>query len=224
MEKLESSEENEKIITDAVTPKKAGLNDEDYSRYPAKLQDEGTDENFERTKVEIERKFTELLAALSEETVQLSEFLIEEKKLIQELCTLLRDTLRHLNLSFDVPVEAVPELQSNAKKIILNNEGHLIMMYKGEKVSSKILEDYPPRIVLTVIWNIIPELEKSLRNYKRRISQRVNIFEKIRKELKNIRLIFTSSEQRQEVSIGGSGNLKNLISQSEKEKGSSKDT
>jgi hypothetical protein len=129
-----------------------------------------------------------------------------------------------LKLSVEIPAEAVPELQSTAKKTILNNEGHLILMFEGEKVSSKILEDYPPRIVLTVIWNIIPELKKALQNYRRRISQRVNIFEKIRKELKNIRLIFTSSEQREEVSIGGSGDLKNPIFQSEKEKDSSKGT
>lgn len=222
MENLESRED-EKIVVDAAVQKKDGLS-QDYSNYPAKLHDEGTDEDFERTKAEIERRFTELLAALSEETLQLSEFLIEEERLVQELCTLLRETLRYLNLSFEVPAEAVPELQSNAKKIILNNEGHLILMFKGEKVSSKILEDHPPRIVLAVIWNIIPELEKSLRDYRRRISQRVNIFEKIKKELKNIRLIFTSSEQKQEVSIGGSDNLKNLISQSEDEKGPSKGT
>lgn len=222
MENLESSEK-ERIIVDAVVQEKEALNDEDYFRYPAKLQDEGTDKDFERTKADIERRFNELLAALSEETLQLSEFLIEEKKLIKELCTLLRETLRHLNLSFEVPAEAVPELQSSAKKIILNNEGHLILMFEGEKVSSKILEDHSPRIVLTVIWSIIPELNKALQNYRRRISQRVNIFERIRKELKNIRQIFTSSEQREEVSIGGGGDLKNPIFQSEKEKGSSKE-
>lgn len=170
--------------------------EESYLYYPIKLQDE-TNENLEKTETEIEKKFADLLSAISDETLQLSEFLIEEKRLIQELCELLREILKRLKMSFEIPTRAVPEFQGKAKKILLNDEGHLLLILEGENVSSKVLEDYPPEVVLNVIWNIIPALEKSLKGYRRKISKRVGIFEKIKKELKNIQKVFSTSEQKQ---------------------------
>jgi hypothetical protein len=216
MASSETKEEKTKVqVNVANTETKS--NDEMYLLYPAQLQDDESQDT-EKIRVEIEKKFTELLTAVSEETVQLSEFLIEEKKLIQDVCMLLRDILRRLNISFDVPVKAVPELQHSARKIVLNNEGHVILMQEGEKVSSKMVEDYPPQVVLAIIWSVIPELEKSLRRYRKRISQRVSIFEKIRKELKNIQRVFSPSEEKQDVFVIGNEELKNPISETRADK------
>ena len=193
------------------TPENA-QNEESYLYYPIKLQDE-SDENLEKTETEIEKKFAELLAAISDETLQLSEFLVEEKRLIKELCELLREILKRLKMSFEIPIKVVPEFQGKAKKILLNDEGHLLLILEGENVSSKILEDYPPEVVLNVIWNIIPALEKSLKAYRRKISKRVGIFEKMKKELKNIQRVFSSSEQKQgDVFIIGNQELKSPLS------------
>lgn len=187
-----------------------------YLSYPYKLLSEETDENFEKTKVDIEKRFNELLTTLSEETIQLSEFLMEEKKLIQELCMFLRHILKRLNMTFDIPLKAVPEMQTKAKKIMLNREGHLIVMYEKDKVNSRILEDYPAEIVLSVIWNIIPELEKSIKTYRKKISERVGIFERIRKELKNINRVFSSpNKDGTEVLIVGNEELKSPIAANE---------
>lgn len=187
-----------------------------YLSYPHQLQSEETDENFEKTKAQIEKRFNELLTTISEETIQLSEFLIEEKKLIQELCMFLRDILKRLNMTFNISLKAVPELQSKAKQIVLNREGHLIVMYERDKVNSKVLEDYPPEVVLSVIWNVIPELERSIKAYRRKISERVGIFEKIRKELKNIHRVFSSSSKDgSEVFVVGNEELKSPIAENE---------
>jgi hypothetical protein len=200
----------------AVTSAETRTNEEIYLYYPYQLQNEETDENFEKTKMEIEKRFNELLTTISEETLQLSEFLLEEKKLIQELCMFLRQILRRLNMTFNIPLKAIPEMQEKAKKIVLNKEGHLIVMYEKDKINSKILEDYPPEIVLSVIWNVIPELEKSIKTYRRRISARVSIFERIKKELKNIHKVFTSSNREEhEVFMVGNEELRNPLSASE---------
>jgi F0F1-type ATP synthase membrane subunit b/b' len=191
----------------------AVANDETYLYYPAQLQNEETNEDFEKTKAEIEKRFNELLTTISEETIQLSEFLIEEKKLIKELCMFFRQILKRLNMTFEIPVKAIPEFHNTAKKIVLNKEGHLIVMYEKEKVNSKVLEDYPPEIVLTVIWNVIPALEKSIKNYRRKISERVTIFERIKKELKNIYQVFTAEHEKGAVFVVGNGELKSPISE-----------
>jgi len=193
-------------------------NDDSYLSFPSRLQNEESNEEFERTKAEIEKRFNELLTTISEETIQLSEFLLEEKKLVRELCMFLRQILKRLNMTFNIPVKAIPEFQSTAKKIVLNKEGHLIVMYEKEKVNSRALEDYPPEIVLAVIWNVVPELEKSIKAYRRKISERVSIFERIKKELKNIGQIFSSPErERNGVIVVGNEELKNPISESKQE-------
>lgn len=216
MENSEASMEHSETQAGIVTSAEPKTTDETYLYYPYKLQNEETDEDFEKTKGEIEKRFNELLTTISEETIQLSEFLLEEKKLIQELCMFLRHILRRLNMTFNIPLKAVPELQAKARKIVLNKEGHLIVMYEKEKVSSKVLEDYPPEIVLSVIWNVIPELEKSIKNYRKKISERVSIFEKIKKELKNIHRVFSSSNREESnVFIVGNQELKSPLSETE---------
>jgi hypothetical protein len=207
------SEAKAEITVDTAHHPEIKSNDETYLSYPSRLQNEEANEDFEKERGDIERRFTELLMALSEEIVQLSEFLIEEKKLIRELCMLLRDILRRMNMNFEIPIKAIPEFQTTVKKILLNSEGHLILMHESQKVNSKMLEDYPPHIVLAVVWNVIPDLERSLKIYGRRISQRVSIFEKIRKELKNIQRVFSSSEEKQEVLVIGNEELRNPISE-----------
>ena len=187
-----------------------------YLSYPNQLQSEERDENFEKNKADIEKRFNQLLNTISEETIQLSEFLLEEKNLVRELCVLLRNVLKRLNMTFDIPLKAVPQMQPQAKRIMLNSEGHLIAMYDKDMVDSRVLEEYPPEIVLAVIWIVIPQLEKSMKAYRKRIGDRVGIFEMIRKQLKNIDKVFSSSSKDDtEVFIVGNERLKSPIEASE---------
>jgi hypothetical protein len=213
-----ASSNNGGAQTQNSTPAKSDTNEEAYLCYPVRLQSDETNEDFEKTKTEVERKFAELLTTLGEETLQLSEFLIEEKKLVQELCSALREILRSLNMSLDISLKSVPDFAGKVKQVTLNNEGHLILIHDNGEVVSRLLENYPPQVILAIVWNVVPKLEKFLRNYRRKISDRVGIFEKVRKGLKNIRQVLASSEQSQDdVFIIGSEEMKTPIAESEQQ-------
>jgi len=154
----------------------------------------------EKAKVEIEGKFLDSLKVINEEILQLSEFLIEDKKLAQELCKLIKQVLKHLNLSFVIPARAIP-LFKETEQIILNEEGHLIFVHEKNKVSSRALEEYPPEIILIVFLDIIPKLGRLLKLYRKKVGMRVNFFEKIYRELENVNRTFVTSNQRPDESL-----------------------
>jgi len=176
-----------------------------YLSYTRQLQNSELEveesKELEEKRGEIENKFNEFLAAINEETLQLSEFLIEEKKLTDELCGLLTQTLRRLKISFDIAPEYVAKL-GEARQIKLNREGHLIIIRERDKVDSRLLSDYPPDVILTVVWVIIPELEKAMKVYRSRISKRVSLLEKIKQELKNIEKAFSPTEAKNSEQLG----------------------
>jgi hypothetical protein len=147
---------------------------------------------------EMEQKFDDLLRVVKEETLQLSEFLIEEKRLVQELCILLKLTLRQLNASFHISPKmiSVPE---KVKHVILNEEGHLILIDDKGGVNSKALEDYSPEVILNVLWVVLPELSEIIVGYSKRISFRVNVFEKISREFRNLHKMFTRTREEQAI-------------------------
>lgn len=166
--------------------------------YPFSLSNRSLEEldekEVEKAIVEIEEKFLDSLKVINEEILQLSEFLIEDKKLAQELCRLVKPILKHLNLSFTIPARAIP-LFKKIDQIILNEDGHLIFVHEKNKIDSKALKEYPPEIVLLVFLNIIPKLGKVLKLYRRKVGMRVNFFEKIYRELENAKRTFVTSNQ-----------------------------
>jgi len=153
----------------------------------------------EKIRGDIEQKFSDALRVINEETLQLSEFLIEDKKLAKELCRLIRPVLERLDLSFVIPAEAIP-IFKKTDRIILNETGHLIFVYEKTKVSSKPLEEYSPKIVLAVFLIIIPELGRSMRSYRKTISMRINFFERMYRELESINRAFATSKENAEES------------------------
>lgn len=171
---------------------------EDSQKYPATLQSQEpeTEESKEKEKSmgEIEQKFEELLRIIREETLQLSEFLIEEKKLTHELYVLLKPVLKHLNTSFNIPTKLIPHAE-RAKQIFLNAEGHLILIDENNAVTSKALEDCPPEVILNVLWITMPALSGSIMEYRKRVSFRVNLFNRINRELKNLHQILVKRSE-----------------------------
>jgi len=174
---------------------------EDSSTYPSTLQSAEMEaaESKEREKfqAEMEEKFEELLRTIREETLQLSEFLIEERKLTHELYVLLKPILKQLNTSFHVPTNVVP-FQERAKHVFLNAEGHLIIIDERNGVSSKALEDCSPEVILNVLRVVIPALSESIMAYRKTVSLRVTLFNKITRELKNLYKIFLKRQERPE--------------------------
>lgn len=200
----EKSEQKPQQTKGENTPPQATAN-ETYLSYARQLQNNELEvedsKELEEKYGEIENKFNEFLTAISEETLQLSEFIVEEKKLTNELCGSLTQTLRRLKISFDISPKYVTKL-GEARQIKLNKEGHLIIIRERDKVDSKLLSDYPPDIILTVVWVIIPELEKALKAYRSRISKRVSLLEKIKQELKNIEKAFSPTEAESSEQLG----------------------
>jgi hypothetical protein len=179
-ENVEQSQTEEKLD---------GVVEEAHFFHPMQLS-EGSEEildehEIEKSKVEIEQKLQELLKSINEEVLQLSEFLMEESKLMKELCISLRHILKKLNVSFNVPPQDLP-LPKRVSKVILNEEGHLILVYEKGEVNSAFLAEYPPEIVMAVLWSVMPELAKVVMLYRKKISTRVNFFGKVKKELKNV--------------------------------------
>jgi len=179
--------------------------EEAYFFHPVQLSEETEEvldeKEIEKSKVEIEQKLQELLKSITEETLQLSEFLMEENKLMNELCMSLKQILKKLNVSFNIPPRNVP-LRKKVKKVILNQEGHLILVHEKGEVNSAFLAEYPPEIVMAVLWVIMPELAKVVMLYRKKISTRVNFFGKVRKELKSIVKAILGGKEETTVSSG----------------------
>jgi hypothetical protein len=186
-------EKNVKPKGTAETPQKeenqSETNEEAYFFHPMQLSEESgeilDEKEIEKSKVEIEQKLQELLKSINEETLQLSEFLMEENKLMNEICISLKQILKKLNVSFNIPPRDIP-LRKKVKKVILNEEGHLILVHEKGEVNSAFLAEYPPEIVMAVLWVVMPELAKVVMLYRKKISTRANFFGKIKKELKSV--------------------------------------
>ncbi|MCD6445728.1 hypothetical protein J7L49_02955 [Candidatus Bathyarchaeota archaeon] len=188
---MENAEEVLKEETDKET--------EEETRFfhPVKLSktEETLDENeIEKSKVKIETKLQDLLRSINEETLQLSEFLMEEPKLINELCTSLKQILKKLNISFNLSPSSLP-VKRKVKKVILNQDGHLIFVYEKEEVDSAFLAEYPPEIVMAVLWTVMPELAKVLTLYRKKVSVRINFFGRVKKELNGVAKAMLGTEQ-----------------------------
>lgn len=141
-------------------------------------------------KNEVESRFQEFLKAISEETSQLAQFLVQERKLTRELCSLLTHILKNLKISFTIPSECLTALGEEAKQVRLGRDGHLQIMRNDGKVDSRLLEEHSPEIVLKVLLVIIPELERMIKTCRRNASRRIGLLERIRHELKTMQEAF----------------------------------
>ena len=134
----------------------------------------------------LNEQMQESLKVLSEETLQLSELIWQESKLTREFCALLKQVLKQLNMSFNLPVDIFPK-GAKLQQVILNSEAHLILINDKNEVESKALEDYPSDVVFNLVSFIIPELGKSLGLHRQKISVRIDFFDRVNRELRNLR-------------------------------------
>ncbi len=134
----------------------------------------------------LNEQMQESLKVLSEETLQLSELIWQESKLAREFCALLKQVLKQLNMSFNLPVD-VFQKGVKLQQVILNSQAHLILINDKNEVESKALEDYPSDVVFNLVSFIVPELGKSLSLYRQKISVRIDFFDRVNRELRNLR-------------------------------------
>jgi len=143
----------------------------------------------------------ESLKVLSEETLQLSELIWQEAKLTKEFCAVLKQVLKQLKISFNLPVNLVANGQ-RLQQAILNPEAHLILINDKNEVESRALEDYSPDVISNMISYIVPELSKSLTLYRQKIAVRIDLFDRVNRELRNLR---NMSDNRSDKNEEGSG-------------------
>jgi hypothetical protein len=135
--------------------------------------------------IEVEQKLQDLLKDISEETLQLREFLTEENRLMNELCVSIKQIMKKLSVSFDIPPHNI-RASKNIKRIILNQEGHLTFYHEKDEAHSAFLAEYPPEIVIAVLWTVMPKLAKVVATYRKKIRSRISLFKKLKTELKTI--------------------------------------
>ena len=150
---------------------------------------------FEEKSEEIEGKFQEFLKAINEETSQLAKFLVKERELMKELCGLMAQILKNLKISFSIPSECLTSLGEAAKQVRLDKNGHLTIIRNDGKVESRPLEEHSPDVILKVLLVVTPELERMITAYRRSVSRRVTMLERIRHELKSMQEAFASFEK-----------------------------
>jgi len=156
------------------------------------------DEKDTESKVEVEQKLQELLKTINEESLQLSQFLTDEGKLVDEVCTSLALVFKKLGISFSIPPQDIP-FGKKAEKVILNEEGHLTVTYEKDEKHSAFLAEYPPEIVMAVLWIVIPELARAITVYRKKLSTRASFFDRVKKELKAVtKAIVENNEGKQE--------------------------
>lgn len=147
----------------------------------------------------------ESLRIINEETSQLSEYLLQEGKLIRELCVLLRHILKRLKMNFRLPANVFSQTWKT-QRIILTDEAHLVFVNNRNEVKSKALEDYPPKVILNVASFIIPELSKTLTSYREDVSARIGMFNKINQELRSLRNTLANRQKNLEEDVNPDGN------------------
>lgn len=139
----------------------------------------------EESEIEVEQKLQHLLKDISNETSQLREFLTEENRLMNELCVSIKQIMKKLDIAFDIPPRNI-RVNKKIKRVILNEEGHLTFYYEKGAAHSAFLAEYPPEIVITVLWTVMPKLAKVVATYRKKIRSRISLFKKLKTELKTI--------------------------------------
>ena len=142
--------------------------------------------------IEVEQKLQELLKDISEETLQLREFLTEENRLMNELYVSIKQIMKKLIVSFDIPPRNI-RVNKKIKRVILNEEGHLTFYHEKGEAHSAFLAEYPPETVITVLWTVMPKLAKVVTTYRKKIRTRSSLFKKLKTELKTCARVFPIS-------------------------------
>ena len=160
-----------------------------------------TDLSDSRKMGEVGESISIILKGLVTNTKQLGEYLIEQDNVTQSICLALKKILKTLNLSIDLPKEAVAWV-GDVKEATLNSQGHLIIVKDMKQVESRSLESYSPKIVLVTVYFALPRLKEAIDKYVADISSRLNLMERINVELTGLlRTIDIPADKKIETSI-----------------------
>jgi len=125
-----------------------------------------------------------VLTALQSEFAQLSELEEMEQTYIRKLI----DSLKLLHSGVDVALplhkEALGPAYSNAKEAFLVSEGVVVITGEDDRTSSVPLSRFETKTVLAIVEDATPGLGKIISERRKEAGARVELLEKILKELK----------------------------------------
>lgn len=134
---------------------------------------------------EIEPALSDLIPSIQESAQTLTASIAEYTRLSRELCKALTAYTDWLGITLEIPPEEIPRF-NDVEKMFLSPQGHLVVVDKRGRVDSKALEEYPTEVVLTVVLNALPELKSKMDGYAQRLSERIDLLERISRELRSI--------------------------------------
>jgi len=185
----EKSAENNTSIKMLPKPEDQSPRVEEAPFFPVQLASENKENSM------VEQRLEDLLKMITDETAQLSEFLTEEDKLTNELCSSLKQILKRLNVTIDIPAQTIPSSR-RIRRATLNEEGELVLVLDEGGKKKAFLAEYPPDMVLTILWVVMPELVNAIKTYRKKLGTRVGFFVGLRDELKNVAKTIVEGEKR----------------------------
>lgn len=153
----------------------------------------GGAESYELRLKEMESTLSELLQSIREGAQMLVESRARDARLSRELCAALAAYIGWLDIDLELKPEAIPQF-NDAGQVSLNPHGHLVVVDGRGRVSSRPLEEYPTEVVLTVFWNALSQLPSEIQKYVRRLGERIDLLDRISRELKGLPGLETLSE------------------------------
>jgi hypothetical protein len=136
--------------------------------------------------------FVDSLREIQGEYIMLGELYEKQKSYGQRLS----DMMKSLQFEVDTVIPIRPEaVGKQCKSAFLVSEGVVVMTEGNGSVSSKPLYNLPPEVIISVIQECTPELQRLLAEKRRNESNKVKSMERVLKELKKAQTTFKQTKR-----------------------------
>lgn len=138
-----------------------------------------------------------LLEEIRNNILQITELESEEKRLILNLCSIIKKILNCLDfLSYTLPATILKE-HSNVIDALLSRKGELILKRSDGLVEIMNLEDCPSEWVISIFTYLVPQLKELAISYKQKILNRVSFLEKINRSVQSMEQVIDGVKEEQ---------------------------
>ncbi len=145
----------------------------------------GEDELEERSKAEqIKDEIVDELREVQNEYAQLSELDELEHDYAQKLVEAMKLLQKHVDVALEIEQAVIKEVRGDVEEAQLIACAVVVMKDKENSVISKSLSEFEPRDILKIVRAVTPELKRVIKEKKEQTSERVDLIERILKEMK----------------------------------------
>ncbi len=139
------------------------------------------------------------LKDLHGEFAQLSELEEMERTHIENLVDNLKFLLSKIGAAIPLTPETLGNSLLNIKKAYLASDAVVLMVDESDNVTSQLLNQLPPKNVLAVIQDCSPKLREMISERRHAVADRVDLLEKVMKELKKSKAVLKPATTHQEM-------------------------